>query len=106
MSQENVEILRRSTAAFNRGDRATAFADYHPDIEYRDLQHAPDSPERFHSRAALEAYWAQWEEAFDELSVEIEEYVDAGDCVVTVTHWRGSGKDTAIQVDVTGAGVW
>src|SRR6476660_3238614 len=56
MSEENVEIPGRATVAFNRGDRATAFADYHPEIEYRDLQHAPDSPERLHGRAALAAY--------------------------------------------------
>jgi hypothetical protein len=32
MSQENVEILRRSNAAFNRHDRDAAFADYHLEI--------------------------------------------------------------------------
>ena len=41
MSQENVEILRRSNVAFNRRDRDAAFADYHPDVEWRDLMHAP-----------------------------------------------------------------
>jgi len=46
MSQENVEVVRRSNTAFNSGDRDGALADYHPDVEWSDLQHAPDTPER------------------------------------------------------------
>jgi ketosteroid isomerase-like protein len=53
MSHENVEIVRRGTALLNAGDWETAFALYHPDAEYRDLQHAPDMPEVFHGHAGL-----------------------------------------------------
>jgi len=106
MSQENVEMLRRSNAAFNRGDRAAAMAVYHPEVELRDLQPAPDSPERLVGRAALEAYWTQWEDAFADLVAEIEEYIDAGACVVTSTHWRAKGKDTGLPVDLRTADVF
>jgi ketosteroid isomerase-like protein len=106
MSQENVETLRRSNAAFNRGDRATAFADYDSDIEVRDLQPAPDSPGRLVGRSAVDAYWAQWEDAFDEFTAEIEEYIDVGNYVVALTHWRAKGRGTALRVDLCTADVF
>jgi ketosteroid isomerase-like protein len=106
LSRENVETLKRSNAAFNRGDREAALAAYHPDVELRDLQPAPDSPELLVGRSAVDAYWAQWEDAFDELTAEMEEYIDLGDHVVTVTHWRARGKGTALPVDLRTADVF
>jgi ketosteroid isomerase-like protein len=100
VSDENVETLRRSNAAFNRGDRDAAFADYHPEVDWRDLQPAPDSPELLHGVAAVEEYWALWTEAFDDVSAEVEEYIDAGSCVLTVTHWRAKGRGTGLVVDL------
>lgn len=40
----NVDIMRRRNPAFNRRDRNAAFADLRPDVEWRDLEHAPDTP--------------------------------------------------------------
>jgi len=106
MSLKNVETVRRSIAAFNRRDRAAALADYHPEIEWRQLQHAPDSPERIDGISALLAEWDRWEEAFDDFTREIEEYIDAGESVVTLTHWRATGKGSAIVIDQRTADVF
>ena len=100
MSQENVEIVRRTNAAFNRGDHKAVFAHYHPDVELRDLQHAPDAPERLRGIDALAAYMNQWDEAFDDFTAEIEEYIDAGACVLTTTHWRAKGKESGLAIDL------
>src|SRR5947208_13541312 len=100
MSQENVEVVRRIDAAFNRGDRDAVFAYYHPEVEWRDLQHAPDAPERLRGVDAVGAYLDQWEDAFDDVTAEIEEYTDAGACVLTATHWRAKGKDSGLEIDL------
>jgi ketosteroid isomerase-like protein len=76
------------------------FAYYHPDVEWRDLQHAPDAPERLRGIDAVRAYMDQWEDAFDDFTAEIEEYIDAGECVLTATHWRAKGKDSVLEVDL------
>jgi ketosteroid isomerase-like protein len=81
-------------------------ADYHPDIELRDLQHPPDSPELMRGSEAVMAYLEQWEQAFDEFTAEIEEYIDAGDRVITMTHWRAIGKDSGLAVDLRVADVF
>jgi ketosteroid isomerase-like protein len=106
MSAKNVEIVRRSNAAFNRRDRNTAVAVLHPDVEWRDLQHDPDTPECIHGRSALLALWDRWEEVFDDFTAEIEEYIDAGDFVVTVTRWRATGKGSALMIDQHGVEVY
>jgi ketosteroid isomerase-like protein len=106
MSAKNVEIMRRSNAAFNRRDRNAAFADFHPEVEWRDLQHDPDTPEFSHGRAAVLANWNRWAELFDDFAAEIEEYIDAGESVVTVTRWRATGKRSALAIDQHGAEVY
>ncbi|HEY7836292.1 MAG TPA: nuclear transport factor 2 family protein [Solirubrobacteraceae bacterium] len=100
MSQENVETLRRANEAFKHGDRETALADYHPDVEWIDLAHAPDSPERVRGVLALRNIWDQWEQAFDDFGAEIEEYIDAGRCVVAMTRWHARGKGSGVVTDL------
>jgi ketosteroid isomerase-like protein len=68
LTRQNLEIMRRANAAFNRGDRSTAFADFHEDVEWRDLQHSPDAPEHLIvGRDAVVAYWEQWGDSFEDL---------------------------------------
>ena len=105
MSQENVEIVRRMNAAFNRRDPETMFAMYHAEVEWCDLQHAPDAPERLRGVSAVRAYLDQWYEAFDDFTAEIDEYIDAGPFVVTLTHWRAMGKGSALAIDLHTADV-
>ena len=99
MSQENVEVVKRSNSAFNSGDRDAAFAEYHPDVEWCDLQHAPDAPESVRGIAAVCAIWDQWDTAFGEFTAEVEEYVDAGEFVVTLTHWHAKGGASGLAIE-------
>ena len=100
MSKENVEVVQQMNAAFNRRDRDALLAYYHPDVELRDLQHAPDAPELLVGIDAIRGYWTQWDDAFDDFTAELEECLDLGDCVVTATHWRGRGKDSGLEIDL------
>jgi ketosteroid isomerase-like protein len=100
VSRENVEIVRRLNAAFNRGERDAMFAYYHPDVEWRDLQHAPDAPERLRGINAVAAYLDQWDDSFDDFTADIEQYIEAGACVLTATHWHAKGKDSGLAIDL------
>jgi ketosteroid isomerase-like protein len=100
VSQENVEVVRRMNAAFNRRDRDALLAFYHPDAELRDLQHAPDAPERLIGIDAIRAYWAQWDDAFDDFTAEIEEALEVGTYVLAATRWHGRGKDSGLEIDL------
>jgi len=99
VSQANVEIAARSNALFNAGEIEAAFELVHPDIEFRDLQHAPDVPEAVRGVEALQVVLAVWSDTFAELQVDALDYVDAGSWVIADVRWRGTGKGSEIVID-------
>jgi ketosteroid isomerase-like protein len=92
MSDENVELVRRWIACFNAADTEAVIALVHPDIEWRDRMHAPDVPEVVHGSDALEALAAQWEAAYDSLTAEVLDYIDADPWVICVSRWEARTK--------------
>jgi ketosteroid isomerase-like protein len=102
MSQENVEIVRRLSRAFNEGDLDTFLGFFHPDAEVTDLLNAPDVPREVRGTDAIRNAVLAWYEAFDSFSGEVSEFIDAGDAVICVTHWRGAGKGSGLTVGFHG----
>jgi ketosteroid isomerase-like protein len=99
MSQENVEIAAQSNALFNAGKVDAAFDLCHPDIAFRDLQHAPDVPEAVQGADALRVVLMHWSDNFAELRVDAVDYIDAGPWVIADVRWRGKGKGSEIVID-------
>jgi ketosteroid isomerase-like protein len=93
MSQEKVETVRRWIASLNAANRDALAALVHPDIEWRDQMHAPDVPEVLHGIDALEQLAAQWEAAYDSLTAEVLDYMDADPWVICVSRWEAKTKD-------------
>jgi ketosteroid isomerase-like protein len=99
MSQENVEVVQRANAAFNRGDDGGFAASLHPDVEFCDHAHAADAPETIKGAEALLSLLSEWRESFDDFRADISECIEAGDHVVCVTRWTGRGKASDAAVD-------
>jgi ketosteroid isomerase-like protein len=106
MSRENVDTVKRSNAALNSGDYDGALDAFHRDVEWRDIMHAPDVPESVRGVSAVRALLQQWLTAFDEFTMEIEEYIDAGDSVVCVTHSHAKGTASGLEIDMHAAEVY
>jgi ketosteroid isomerase-like protein len=100
MSEENVEIVRRSNAAFNNGDVEGFLDCLSPDAELRDLASAPDQSTVVRGPAAIGEVLRLWTSAFDEFRADIEEYIDKGDVVICSVQWRGRGKGSGVSVDL------
>jgi ketosteroid isomerase-like protein len=100
MSQENVAIMRRASALVNAGDWDALFELYHPDVEFRDLQHAPDMPEVLRGLEAIRLVVANWTEVYDKFGAEVYEYVDAHPWVICDTRWHGKSKDSEVPIDI------
>jgi ketosteroid isomerase-like protein len=96
MSQENVQIVRSSFEAFNRGDLSGVLEPLSDDlVTYRaapfgDSHHGPDG--------FLEATM-DWIEGFAEWSVTPEEFIDAGDRVVVRMVQAGRGEGSGVPVE-------
>jgi len=97
---ENLEIARRANELFNAGEIEAAFALIHPEVEFRDLQHAPDLPEAVSGRDAVGVVLAHWIDAYDELTVEALDFVEVDAWVIADVRWRGRGRGSDVVVDV------
>ena len=97
MSEENLQMVRRSYEAFNRGDLDGMVADLAPEFEYvttgavpgtGDMYRGPDGMKRF-----TEALWGE----FDDANVEVNELIEAGDQVLVSLTMRGRGKQSGVE---------
>ena len=101
MSQENVEIVRSLFAAFDQGlDAATEY--WHPEIDWRAIEGAPDDPGPIHGKDAMRAYAQDWLDTFDDFKYEPVELTDAGeDKVIAVVRLSGRAKLSGVETDLT-----
>jgi ketosteroid isomerase-like protein len=97
MSQDNVERARDFIAAYNRRDFDAAVEDFDPEIDWvlparqrSDSCRGPDEIRRF---------WEGLDDTFEELRLDPEEFVDAGDRVATRLRYYGRGKGSGIVVE-------
>jgi ketosteroid isomerase-like protein len=100
MSQENVEIVRRYFAAYERDGLDASAEFWHPDINWRAAEGALDDVGLMEGPGALRRYYEQWEDTFESGRVEVEELVDAGDQVVAVVRAIGRMKESEAEVDL------
>ena len=100
MSEENVEATKRAVAALNRGDLDGVEDLYAADAVLQDLQNAPDQPVTVEGVQAIQQTLNLWAAAFDELRVDVEEYIDGPNTVICAAHWKGQGKTSGISIDV------
>lgn len=90
MSDENVDVVRASFEAWRRGGLDAAAGFWDPKIDWRPMEGAPDDFGVMHGIEAVRAYMQDWIDMFDDVRLEAEELIDAGDHVVAVQ--RGSGR--------------
>ena len=97
MSQQNVDKARAFIAAYNRRDFDAAVESFDPEIEWvlparqwSDSCRGPDEVIRF---------WEGIDETFEDLKLQPQEFVDAGDRVATRLRHFGRGKGSGIEID-------
>ena len=99
MSQENVEIVRRSYAAFNRvivsGDIAPFLLEfYDPGAEYEPLEEG--SVVQGHEQFG--EYFRRFYDVWEEFRWELEEVIDAGDSIVSAALLKGRARASGIEI--------
>ena len=83
MSEENVELVRRTYEAVNKGDSDAMVLYFHPEIEFHAYPRSPGGV--YHGKQAVREYIENVWEHFDRARIEVEELLDAGDQVVAAT---------------------
>ena len=106
MSQENFDVVRRWWAGFNEdGMPSLDLCD-----EQIEISNPPEFPVRgsFHGHEGVRRWRDQAFDVFDDLNVETEKLIDAGDgeTVVMFLRLRGVASYTRIKADEPWAAVW
>jgi ketosteroid isomerase-like protein len=98
MSQQNVEIVRTSIAAYNAGDMEAALASTDPDVEWFTNAAAPDM-DLFRGHDGLRKMAAMLGDVLGEVRMEADEFLDVGDHVVVLgrLHVTGEGSGAATE---------
>jgi ketosteroid isomerase-like protein len=99
MSQQNVEILQRLGAAFNRGDLDAANGMFDPAAEWQMAREDPDSTTR-RGAQAIRGLWDSWLESYPGLQLTGEEVIPAGDRVFVWVRLTGSGAASGADVEM------
>jgi len=94
MSQENVEAVRLSIAAYQEGEWDEATAYLAPDVVWEVGQELPAR-----GPAAVREMWMRWNEDWERLDMIDEEIVDAGDKVFVAMHYLGRGRLGGVAID-------
>jgi ketosteroid isomerase-like protein len=97
MSRENVEIVRRSNAAANRGDLDAAFACYAEAAVWHSRSDEPDTGS-YRGLDAIRAQAGTWASMLDDLRFELDDYVDAGEHVIASGWMCGRGTESGAEV--------
>jgi uncharacterized protein len=104
MSQENVEVVRRIEATWEREGSPVPSGLLDPEIEWVNPPEAVEPGTR-HGIEAFAAAVRTVADAFEE-RIEIEEFIDAGERVVILATWCGRGKASGVEVEVRQGYVW
>jgi ketosteroid isomerase-like protein len=91
MSQENVEIVRRSTDAWNGRDLAGWIGTFHPDAELDWSRSRAPFKGVYRGRDGIETFWDFFWSTFTDVQIEVHSLTEAGSEVVVsnTAHMRG-----------------
>ena len=98
MSQENVEIVRRANAAVNRADAASLSELLDDDIAWWDREDDLDATVH-RGRDGVSQALIELSDDIADLRVEVKEYIDAGDHVITPVRVTGRGRTSGASFE-------
>ena len=103
MSSVNVERVRHGFESFQRGEGIGQMLD--PSIVWHTRQDMPDAGS-YHGIEGVRTLTDSWVGAFDDLQTELDNVIDAGDCVVVSLRFRGKVRGSEQTVELLESQVW
>ena len=104
MSQENVDKTRHFIDAYNRRDFDAAVEDFDPEIDW--VLPAMQGFDSCVGPDQIILFWQGLDETMDELRLNAQEFVDAGERVAVRLRYYGRGKGSGAEIEGRGAHLW
>jgi ketosteroid isomerase-like protein len=106
MSRENIDVIRSSYEAWNRGDIDHMFQAFDPDIEWC-LPEGGINAGIYRGHDAVRRLMESYLDAFDYFRMEPERFFQAADGrIVVFIRSPGKGKGSGVEVEVRTAYTW
>ena len=99
MSQENLEVVRRSFEAFAREGPEAVVDFWDPDIELWMPSGLIQAGGTYRGHAEVLDWMRDWAEAWEEIDYTAEEFTGAGDTVLVSVLYDGRGKGSGVRVE-------
>jgi hypothetical protein len=98
MSPGNVELVKRLYERVAQEGLEASIDHFDPDVVWEDLDVLPGAG-TYRGHAGLREAFGRFYDAWDDLSFEAEQLIDAGDAVVVAHRWRGTGKTSGTPIN-------
>jgi uncharacterized protein len=105
LRKDEVETVRGSYEALNRGDIDATMEVLAPDAEWHESTALPGAG-TFRGREAVRRFLEEFLESWEELHQEVEEVVVEGDRAALMIHLTARGRESGAEVDARYAHVW
>lgn len=102
----NVNIVKGLYAAFERGDLDAVFAAIAPDVEWTESNGIPWSGTFVGHQAVLEGVFAKIGAEWENFTATVDQFIDAGDVVITLGVDSGTYKATGKPMQAPAASIW
>jgi ketosteroid isomerase-like protein len=97
MSQENVDKTEDFIAAYNRRDFDAAVENFDPDVDW--VLPAHQRADSCRGPSEVRRFWEGLDEIMEELRLEPQETVDAGDRVAVRLRYYGRGRGSGVEIE-------
>jgi ketosteroid isomerase-like protein len=96
--EANLELVRRSIDAFDRGDLEAVLAGFAPEFEFDPSGRFMDTQRVYRGRSGFEEFWATFRAAWKDVRISVDRMEDLGDQVLTLGTIRGTGVESGVEV--------
>jgi ketosteroid isomerase-like protein len=101
MSQENVEIVRKTIQFWNEGDFESIRPFFDPAVVFDRTRSMGTMTGVYEGIEDAERLLLEWSGSWQEYHSRIDEYIDVGDDVVVVGVFKGRGRASGATVEAT-----
>ena len=99
MSQTDVDLVRASWEAWERGDMDAIFAFYDPEIVWDQTRYGgAELASLYHGHDGVRQFFREWLAPFESFYAHAEDFIDAGEAVVVRCRQGGRGKQSGAEV--------
>ena len=96
MSQENLDVVRKSYAAWREGNVDSLLGVCDPEVELLTSGSFPDLAPVYHGHRGLREFWEAMRAPWDWIHLEVKRIVEGEDCAALVVAFRARGKDSGV----------